>query len=391
MRNLDSARKYMLENGIDCWLVYDFRGSNPVLAQLLEAGVATSRRSFLVIPAKGEPVILTHVIESTSYPDMPVEIEYYVSWEELKEKLGEKLKGCKKVAMEYFPEGMIPTMSIVDGGTLELVRSLGVEVVTSADLFQLAAATWDETGLKSHLSAADIVTKVIGRAFSFIGETLREGKNLTEYDVQMFIRDRLVNRGFEPPGHPIVAVNENSGNPHYFPTEEKHSPITAGDWVLIDMWGRLKGEQTIAADITWVGYAGKDIPQKMQEIFDIVVDARNLVVERLKQAWSSGEKLKGYMLDDVARERIRGAGYGEYFTHRTGHNIGPGDFSHGLGVNLDNLETHDAREILPDIGFSVEPGIYLPEFGVRSEIDVFMSPDGPLVTTSPQKEIIKIL
>ncbi len=391
MIDLQRAQAYMRENRIQGWLVCDFRGSNPVLWQVLGRKSWTTRRCFLWVPAAGEARVLAHTIDRNQFAGTGMAVELYVSWPEMREKLAELVAGQGRVAVEYSPDGAIPAMSWVDGGTLDLLRGLGVEICSSADLFQVAAATWSQAALKSHLRACTEVAGVKDGAFEFIRQAIREGRPLSEYDVQEAMVQDFLRRGLELEGRPIVGVNANSGNPHYEPTPEVHLPIRKGDWVLLDLWGRFAGDEGVFADITWVGFAGSEVPEKHRTVFEIVRRARDAVVERLQAAWSRGEVLQGWQLDQVARQVIEAAGYGPYFLHRTGHGLGPGTSAHGLGVNLDDLETHDTRPVVPGVGFSVEPGIYLEEFGVRSEINVFMHPEkGPLVTTPLQEEIVRL-
>jgi len=391
MFNHHLAQSHMRENHIDAWVIYDFRGSNPIMWQVMGEKKSTTRKSFLIIPAEGKTKILTHIIEKEQFLEINIPVEYYVGWEEMHHKLKGMMKGYHKVAMEYSPKGLIPTISWVDGGTIELVKSFDIEVCSSADLFQVAAATWGAEAFESHLQIAKIVGEIKDLAFDNIREVVNSSTTLTEYDVQQFIIQEFQRRNLETEDHPIVAVNENSGNPHYEPTPARHFQIRKGDWILIDLWARYPGAKNVFSDITWVGYIGREIPYKYQKVFTVVKTARDLVVDHLKKAWENNESLQGWELDMVARTYIQKAGYGKYFVHRTGHSLGPGLFLHGLGVNLDNLETHDSRKVLPGVGFSVEPGIYLPDFGVRSEINVYISPNGPKITTPVQKEVIKLV
>jgi Xaa-Pro dipeptidase len=391
MVEADLAQTYMRENGIDAWLVYDFRGSNPVLWQLLGAPQPTTRRSFLLIPARGEGQILGHSIDRDLFGDAGLPLQTYVSWTQMQEYLRAALQGYHKVAMEYSPLGALPTLSWVDGGTLEMVRSFGVEVVSSAALFQVALTTWSAAGLDSHLSACRHVEQIKDAAFDYIRQGLQAQASPTEYEVQEFIVQEFERRNLDMDHRPIVGVNANSSNPHYDPQARGSVSIRLGDWVLIDLWARHPGEQNVFGDITWVACASATVSSQHQRIFDIVREARDRVVERLRLGWEREEKLQGWELDVVGRECIEQAGYGDYIVHRTGHSLGPGPRVHALGVNLDNLETHDTRQVLPGTGFSVEPGIYLPEFGVRLEINVYMDPEkGPVVTTPAQREIVRL-
>ncbi len=392
MHTLDNAQTYMHEQAIDGWLLYDFRESNPVFWHLLGTRKATSRRNYLFIPRRGPARLLAHGLDKQLFEDAGVAVERYTSWTELHAWLRQVLDPCNRVAMEYSPGGAIPMHSWVDAGTVDLVRALGVEVVSSANLFQVAAASWSGASVDSHRRACKEVAETKDAAFDFIAQKLRAGEAVDEYQVQQFIRRQFEQRGLITDHGPIVAVGPHSGDPHYEPSAENHASIHQGDWVLIDLWAKFPGDQDVYSDITWVGFAGETVPEKHQQIYDIVAGARDAVVEGIQQAWKSGETVQGWQADMMARNYIAEAGYGEYFVHRTGHSMGPGPTVHALGVNLDNLETHDTREILPGVGFSVEPGIYLPEFGVRSEIDVYVDPAaGPLVTTPVQQEVIRIV
>jgi Xaa-Pro dipeptidase len=389
MFDLELAQRYMQDNQIDGWLIYDFRGHNPVMAQLAGGGKFTTRRNYLFIPPKGKMMVLAHTIDRDQFTNLDATIETYTGWQMMIDRLKEILSHSQHIAMEYSPQAAIPAMAWVDGGTLEMIRSLGVGVVPSADLFQVAAAMWGEEALNSHLGASREVAAVKDAAFEFIRQAVGSGQPLTEYDAQRFILKEFQARNLETEHSPIVGVNQNSGNPHYEPTAQRHLPIKKGDWVLIDLWARYPGEQNVFADITWVAYLGTSIPEKYQAVFEIVKTARDRVVAHLQEAWAATERLEGWQVDEIARNTITHAGYGPYFVHRTGHSMGPGTSVHALGVNLDNFETHDSRTIQPGIGFSVEPGIYLPDFGVRSEINVYVDPNqGPTVTTPVQQEIV---
>ncbi len=391
MIELNRAQAYMEAQAIDGWLLYDFRGSNPVFWHVLGARQPTSRRNFLFVPAAGEAVLLAHGLDKLLFTDFDVYTEWYTTWGEMQEWLKGILSGCGRVAMEYSPGGTIPMHSWVDAGTVEYIRAQGAEVVSSANLFQVAAASWSERSISAHERACTEVAAIKDEAFALIGERLRVGEPVNEYEVQQFIRQRFAEQGLITDHGPIVAVNAHSGDPHYEPSEAEYAPIQEGDWILIDLWAKYEEPEDVYCDITWVGYAGSDVPSEYQEVFDVVTGARDAVVERLEEAWEAGETLQGWQLDDAARDYIEDAGYGEFFTHRTGHSMGPSPTPHALGANLDNLETHDTREIIPGIGFSVEPGVYLPEFGIRSEIDMYIDPEkGPLVTTAIQREIIRI-
>ena len=297
------------------------------------------------------------------------------------------LTPAKRVAMEYSPEGQIPTVSRVDAGTLELVRSLGVEVVPSGDLLQNATQRWSKAQYRSHLLAAQKLTMIVQEAFKYIGQTLSSAP-VTEYEVASFIKHRFIESGLEITDGPIVATNEHSSDPHYTPDAGTSRTINFGDWVLIDLWSKVTGEDSIFADITWTAYVGDAVPLRHQHVFDAVTGARDLAVSELEASFTSGRRVAGWEIDKVARDYIKRSGYSHYFNHRLGHSLGRR--VHGNAVNLDGWETHDTREVIPGIGITIEPGIYLPEFGVRSEIDVYISEDGPRVTTEVQRSIVLI-
>lgn len=382
----------MKENAIDGWLMYDFRGSNPVFWQALGEKHNTTRRNFFYIPVHGDPVILTQSLDKLEFKGFEYDKVIYITWVEMHEQLSALMGGASRIAMEYSPGGAIPMHSWVDAGTIDMVRGLGKEVVSSSDLFQLAATAWTEASIKLHDEACILVEGIKDAAFQRIGDRLKAGETVTEYSIKQFIREQFDRQGLYTNHGPIIAVNEHSGDPHYEPFEDSYAPIKEGDWVLMDIFAKHTDPLGVYCDITWTGYVGTEVPARHQEVFDIVTGARDAVIEALQQAWQEETTLQGWQVDRVAREYITKAGYGDYFTHRTGHSMGVSPTAHALGVNLDDLETHDTRAILPGVGFSVEPGIYLPEFGIRSEIDMRIDPEkGPVVTTSIQNDIIRIM
>ena len=389
MFDLAKVQDYMQASRIDAWLVYDFRGSNPVFWQLLGERRNTTRRVFLIIPDRGAPQLIGSAVEPEVLADFDLKLAHYASWTQMEGMLREQVGSLSRVAMEYSPGGALPIMSWVDGGTLDLVRGLGPEVVSSADISQVALAIWNVAALESHRDACREVAEVKDLAFEHIRYGLANHSMLTEYALQEFISYEFARRRLDEDHPAIVGVNANSGNPHYAPSAVDSAVIADGDWVLIDLWARHPGEQNVFGDITWVGYAGSRVPEPQMAVFSVVKEARDAVVACLREAWREGEVLQGWQLDRVAREIIDRRGYGEYYVHRTGHSLGPGPTVHALGVNLDDLETHDERQILPGTGFSVEPGIYLPEFGVRLEINMYVDPEtGPEVTTPLQDEVV---
>jgi Xaa-Pro aminopeptidase len=390
--DLSAAQTFLRARQIDAWLVGDFRNSNPVLWQLLGFQRPSTRRAFLLIPAQGPPRLLAHAIEQGVFAEAGVTLESYTGWQQLHAWLREALAGCRRIAMEYSPGGALPITSWVDGGTLDLVRSCGVEVVSSADLFQASLATWSPAALASHLDACQQVAQVKDAAFAQLAQCLQQNHPCTEYDLQQFMLADFARRGLETDHGPIVAFDAHSGNPHYEPQAAGSSLAAKGDWVLLDLWAKHPDPQSVYGDITWVACAAPQPTPEQQRIFDMVKQARDLVVEHLQRAWTAGKPVQGWEADQVARDYLIQAGYGAQFLHRTGHSLGPGRAVHGLGANLDDLESHDTRQLLPGTGFSVEPGIYLPHFGVRLEINVFVDPEkGPQVTTPSQEEIIRLI
>ena len=392
--NLDEIQRILKSYDIDGWLLYDFRGINPIAQRV--AGVTAStitRRWFCYIPSTGDPTWLIHRIEQSHFSRVSGRVKNYMSWRELHDEIKKLLSDNGKVAMEYSPNASIPYVARVDAGTLELIQSFGVQVVSSANLVQHfeACLTADQFG--THREAARQILEVKDLAFAWISENVKAGNSISEYDVQSFIMERFNAMNLIAGHPPIVAVNANSSAPHYFPTSAEHQPIKAGDFILIDLWAKKDLPNAVYADTTWVAYAGKQVPERYATIFEIVRSARDRTVTFICDMTAAGKTIYGYEVDDVARDYIAEKGYGEYFIHRVGHNIGTE--LHGNGVNIDNFETRDERPLVPGICFSIEPGIYLPEFGIRSEIDVFLAhPEqgGVIVTTVPvQNEVLLLL
>jgi Xaa-Pro dipeptidase len=384
---------------LDGWLFYDFRGSDPLAPRILKLGehASGSRRWFYYIPASGEPTKIVHSIERFKLDALPGKSLVYRGWEEQHSHLGETLnppaaaKGKHpRIAMQYSPMNDVPYMSRVDAGTIELVRSFNVEVVTSAELVQQFEAVWTPAQKQSHIEASDKLHRIILEAFAEVGRNIRADKPVTEYDIQQFIARRLEEEGMLRENG-IVAVNANSANPHYAPTREMTQPIKRGDFLLLDIVGKLKQPGAVFTDQTWTGYVGEKVPEEFVRIFNIVRDARDSAIEFVRTNIRAGKSIRGAEVDDVSRGVIKRAGYGEQFTHRTGHSIG--EEVHGNGVNIDNFETRDSRRITPGVCFSIEPGIYLEgKFGVRSEVDVYVGDKDIEVTGQPiQTEIVLIL
>ena len=383
---IGAAQDYLTTHSLPGWLVYDYRDSNPIFRQLITPSGHVTRQCFLFIPAQGTAKLLTHHVDAGKFSESGVDLVVYRHRESMLQSLGETLAGASEVAMEYSSGNALPRVSRVDAGTIELVRSLGVAVVSSADLMEHATHRWTPQQLEGHVACAARLGRIFGEAFEFIGARLDQGP--TEYDVAEFIRGRFNEKGLETTDGSIVSINSHCSDPHYEPGPQGSSVISPGDWVLIDLWARDKTGDSVYADITWVAYVGDVVPPRHPEIFDIVTGARDGALTFLQEAFNGNETVQGWQADAVARDYIEARGYGEYFTHRLGHSIRRE--VHSEAVNLDGFETHDTRPIIPGGGFSIEPCIYLPEFGVRSEIDAFMSDSGPYTTSPVQREIVLI-
>lgn len=376
--------------GLDGWLLYDFKGQNPTAVQAMDLhGHMLTRRWAYLVPAKGEPVLLVHAIEIGSMPKKPGTVVAYAGWQAFQSAMKDLLAGRKKVAMEYCPMGSIPYLSRVDAGTLELVRSFGVDVVSSADLVQHFLCVLDDWQIESHVRAAKAMDRCREAAYAFVRAEIRAGRTPLETDVQNVMMASFAKDGIVTDHPPIVAVNAHAGDPHYVPGRTP-TPVREGDLLLLDLWGKEDHPRAVHADITWMAMVGKDLPEKIDAVWKIVAAARDVGVERVREASKKGERLEGWQVDRAVRDYIAGKGYGDRFVHRTGHNIDAAHV-HGDGANLDDFETHDTRTLVPGLCFSVEPGIYLPEFGIRSEIDVVLHADGPTVYTSVQKDLVALL
>jgi Xaa-Pro aminopeptidase len=379
--------------GLDGWLFYDFHNRDAIAYRVLglDHGKFTSRRWFYFIPARGEPVRLAHKVEPGKLDALPGAKRLYLGWRELHAALKEILGPARKVAMQFSPQAAIPYVSTVDAGTVDLVRSLGYEVVSSADLVQTFEAVIDERGYRSHLDAGERIQRIKDGAFQEIAAALAAGRTLTEHGLQQWILQRFEAEGLDCMGElPIVGTNEHPADPHFEPTPQNSRPFKKGDTVLIDLWAKRKQPGAIFYDITWCGFVGEAPPEKYTEIFRVARDARDAALGFVRERFQRREPCHGYQVDDACRRVVEQAGYGPYFIHRTGHSIG--QEVHGNGVNIDNLETRDERRLVPGICFSIEPGIYLPgEMAVRTEIDVFITSAGEVVVAGEmQRELVRI-
>ncbi|MBI4702397.1 MAG: aminopeptidase P family protein [Deltaproteobacteria bacterium] len=393
MPDIARIQREIQAEGADGWLLYDFHNRDAIAYRVLglDFGKFTSRRWFYFIPARGEPVRLVSRVEPTKLDALPGRKVLYLSWRELHARLGEILGAARRVAMQFSPTANIPYVSTVDGGTIDLVRSLGFEVVSSAGLVQIFEAVLGEAGYLSHVEAGERVQRIKDQAFALVGAELRAGRALTTYELQQFILRRYDELGLTCQGEkPICGTNEQPADPHFEPTPENARPIRPGDMLLVDLWAKLDRPGAIFYDITWCAFVGRKPPDKYAEIFGVVRDARDAALAFVRRRFAAGEAVHGYEVDDACREVVRQAGWGEHFIHRTGHSIG--EQVHGNGVNIDNLETKDERLLVPGICFSLEPGIYLEgEMAARSEIDVFITPSGRVEVSGPmQQELVLI-
>lgn len=386
------VQQTLQQQKLNGWLLYDYRRMNNLACRFLEIpeNALITRRFFYWIPARGEPVKIVHAIENRLLDHLPGHTKPYRTWQEIESHLTTILKGHRKIAMEYSPRNAIPAVSKVDAGTMDLVRDCGVEVVSSADLLQQDISVWTPHQLKTHLAAAEVLDGTVDKVWELISTSLSKKRKLTEHDVQEFILEEFRRHHCVSGDSPICAVNAHSADPHYTATKENAAVIRSGDFILIDLWCKQKLPHAVYADITRVGVAAAKPTVRQQEIFDIVKRARDAATDFVQKRFREKKPTMGCEVDQHCREVIQKAGYGEFFVHRTGHNIGEED--HGSGANVDNFETRDIRQLLPGTCFSIEPGIYLPgEFGVRLEYDVYVHASGEIqVTGGIQNRIITI-
>ena len=388
--NLSEMQSDLRAAGLHGWLFYDFRGRDPIAQRILALPQSMrTRRWFYFVPAKGTPKKLVHKIETESLAAVPGETLYYSAQDELRGNLKKLVGRAKKIAMQYSPKNEIPYVAMVDAGTIELVRSTGAKVVSSADLVQKYEAVWSPEQLESHLYAGKQVDRIVAEAFQLAARGVRENRPQTEHDLKDWILQQFASAGLTTEEGPDIAVNAHASDPHYGPSADRPTPIKEGDLLLLDVWAKRKSPGSVYYDITWVGYLGAKPPEKIAKVFRTVLDARDRAIDLILTSVTKGKPLQGRQVDRAARGVIEKAGYGKYFIHRTGHNIGQS--VHGNGANMDGIETRDVRHLIPGTCTSIEPGIYLPEFGVRSEVNVYIGDKEARVTGAVQKELLALL
>jgi Xaa-Pro aminopeptidase len=379
-------------DGLDAWLLYDFHGSNPIAAEVTgvgrRGGHLATRRWYYLIPANEQPRGLVHAIERAVLAHLPGAIARYAGREQLESGLRELVHGVRRVAMEYSPNGAIPYLGRVDAGTIEQLRSLGLDIISSGDLVQRFAAVWDAAAIDTHMHASEKLYRVKDRAFAAIRERLGSGVPTSEFDIQQLMTGWFRDEGLVSDSPPIVAAAGNAGNPHYMPTAEEHRAIRPGEMVLLDLWGKLDRPGAVFADITWVGYTGATPPERYTHVFNTVAAARDAAISLVQRAVDAGQPLRGWQVDRAASTVLRNAGFGANVLHRTGHSLG--ESVHGNGVNMDDYETHDDRRLLAGTGFTIEPGLYFDDFGVRSEINMLVRDRDAIVTGPVQTAIVTL-
>ncbi len=392
-QRIPEIQSALAEAGVEGWFFNCFQLNDPIGLDLLGlsgGGKLVTRRCYYLVPREGEPRKLVHGLEPAMLDHLPGSKTQYTTWQDHRQKFGEFVSGFSRLAAQYSPNNELPSVSRIDAGTADLLKAAGIELATSADLAQRFAATWSQEQLEGHRRANVHLHRIALEAFNRVGDALRRGDQIDEYAVQRFILDAFEQVGLWAEADPIVGINAHSADPHYQPGPDHSSPIRKGDFLLIDLWAKEKASGSVYADITWCGVCAAAPTDKQQEVFGVVAGARDAAWELVRSRFP-GEPVRGFEVDDAARAVIQKAGYGERFIHRTGHSIGTSD--HGQGANMDNLETHDTRQLLPMTGFSIEPGIYLTDdFGVRLEINVALTEEGAEITgAEPQRELLRLL
>jgi Xaa-Pro aminopeptidase len=391
--DIAAVQAALAADGVDGWLLYDFRGLNPIATAVThindQGGHLATRRWFYLIPAVGAPRGLVHAIEKNCLAHLPGTTERYAGRQQLEAGLKRLLAGVRRVAMEYSPACAIPYVARVDAGTVELVRQSGVDVVSSGDLVQRFSTVWDAPAIATHRDASEKLHRVKDRAFEAIAHRVRDGVATTEYDIQQLMAGWFRDEGLISDADPMVSVGPNAGNPHYLPTATVHRAIRRDDLVLLDLWGKLDAPGAVFADITWMGYTGRAVPERFSRAFATIRDARDAAVELVQSSVRAGRELRGWEVDRAAMTVLRDAGYADNILHRTGHSLGT--TVHGNGANMDDYETHDDRRLLAGSGFTIEPGVYFDDFGVRTEINMVVAPRDAAVTGPRQTEIAALV
>jgi Xaa-Pro dipeptidase len=387
---LDAIQAALRQAQLDGWLFYDHHHRDPLAYRILglSDNLHITRRWYYFVPAAGEPRKLVHRVESLRLDPLPGRAQVYSSWQELEAALRQMLTGAERIAMQYSPRNAIMYVSMVDAGTIEVLRELGKTIVSSADLVSRFEAVLTPEQEKSHFEAQAKIDAILDAGFQEIGRRLRSGVGTDEYAMVEWLQHAMADAGLVWEHGPNVSVNANSANSHYEPTAESHAPIRSGDFLLVDIWARPNRDATVFYDITWTGVVDREPTAQEQSVFDTVRSARDAAIAKVKRAFAAGKPIAGWEADDAARAVVRDAGYAEFFTHRTGHNIGTD--LHGNGAHLDNLETHDERLLLPHTCFSVEPGIYLKDFGIRSEVNMITGDREARVTGRLQTELVRV-
>ena len=390
--DISAVQAALRENALDGWLLYDFHGSNPIARAVVAMETTakfTTRRWYYLIPANGEPRALVHAIERESLAHLPGSRHVYAGRQQLQDGLAALVGGCGRVAMEYSPDCAIPYVSRVDAGTIDAIRGLGVDVVSSGDLVQRFEAVWDEEALLMHREASERLYRIKDRAFALVGERVEAGTAVTEFEIQQAMVRWFEEEGLVTDSPPVVAAQESSGNPHYLPTDTDTRAIQRDEIVLLDLWGKLDVAGAVFADITWVGYTGSPVPAEYGSVFRVAREARDAAIALVVDSTRAGQELRGWEVDRAARSVINDAGFGDYFVHRTGHSLG--EAVHGNGVHMDDYETHDDRRLLPGTGLTIEPGIYLDRFGVRTEVNMYIGQEKAHVTGPLQDDLVGLV
>ena len=388
--NLEAIQRELRAAGLDGWLFFDHHGRDPLAYRVLglNPNAHVTRRWFYFIPARGEPRGLAHRVEPRMLDALPGAKIAYSRWQELEAGLRALLQGAKQVAMQYSPRCAVPYVANVDAGTVEAVRALGAEVVSSAGLLQVFEATWTPAQLEMHLEAGRRVDRIRDEAFEHVQRATRDGQPLDEFGVQQFVMRRFQEAGLVTDAPPIVGVNANAADSHYSPPASGSSPVRRGDLVLMDLWAKLDEPDAVFYDITWMAFCGEEVPDRMREAFAVAAGARDAGIRFVREAVAAGRALRGFEVDDAVRGHIESRGMGACVRHRTGHSIGRD--VHGAGANMDNFETHDERAVIPWTCFSIEPALYLPDFGVRTEINLFVGEREARVTGEIQAEFARL-